>query len=44
MGSDGATVKLDIPGTDLGEACKLAKDGQHKMLHVVVFDKSTLHT
>lgn len=38
FGSDGATVKLEIPATDTEEALKLARDGQHKILRVVVFE------
>lgn len=37
FGSDGCTVKLEIPGTDIKEALKLAEHGQHKILQVVVF-------
>lgn len=41
FGSDGATVKLEIPGTDIDAALALARDGQHKMLQVVVFAAPT---
>lgn len=37
FGADGAQVKLEIPGTDMEEALKLARDGQNKVLRVVVF-------
>jgi hypothetical protein len=41
FGHDGAQVKLEIPGTDLEEALKLARDGQNKILQVVVFEAPT---
>lgn len=40
FGSDGAQVKLEIPGTDLKEALKLAEHGQGKVLRVVVLEST----
>lgn len=41
FGSDGAQLKLEIPGSDLDEALKLAKHGQNKILRVVIFEASS---
>jgi hypothetical protein len=37
FGADGAQVKLEIPGTDIAEALKLAAYGQNQVLRVQVY-------
>lgn len=38
FGSDGAQLKLEIPGTDLAAALELAKRGQNRVLQVSIFE------
>jgi hypothetical protein len=38
IGSDGAQLKLEIPGTELQAALDIAARGQAKVLHVSIFE------